>query len=123
MTIAEFARIVFEVSSQVKYWHWQTFSHPEHEILGELYSEWNDISDKMVETYAGRSGRPSGSGTVQYMDYVTKEYAIQYLQAVVAHLESEDARILCKAMDTANILADMVGVVNRKIYLLTMKNN
>lgn len=123
MTIAEFARIIFEVSNQVKYWHWQTFSHPEHEVLGELYSDWNDVSDRFIETYAGRERRPAGSGTVQYMDYVSKEYAVQYLRTVVSTLESPDIAALASAMDTANILADMVGIVNRKIYLLTMKNN
>jgi hypothetical protein len=46
---------VFTVLNQLKIDHWQTKSYAEHKALGIAYEELDELFDKFVETYYGKS--------------------------------------------------------------------
>ena len=40
--------------NDVQSYYWQTKSYAEHEALGEYYNKFNELNDRLVETYQGK---------------------------------------------------------------------
>ena len=41
--------------NDIQAYHWQTKSYAEHEALGEFYTKFNELNDRFVETYQGKT--------------------------------------------------------------------
>ena len=41
--------------NDIQSYHWQTESYAEHEALGEFYTKFNELNDRFVETYQGKT--------------------------------------------------------------------
>ena len=41
--------------NDIQSYHWQTKSYAEHEALGEFYTKFNELNDRFVETYQGKT--------------------------------------------------------------------
>lgn len=119
MRFEELVKIFVEVSNQAKLYHWQTFSKPEHETLGEFYDAWNDITDKFVESYAGLYGRPAGGLDTRAIPYADNVQA--YMLQIAAILDSKNVREVAATTSLQNILDELSGLAARTAYLLTMK--
>lgn len=110
----------FEARDVVHYAHFNTTSLAEHKALGEFYEGWLGLVDSFVETYQGRYQRIVGKLTI------TAESggdSVAYLNSLRAFICTEAMSIIVPALDIdlANILADMLGLVNHTLYLLTLK--
>jgi len=100
--------------------HWNTTSYAEHKALGEFYDGWLDLVDSFVETYSGRYQRVTGPIVIK----VSSEYdAVEYLKEIRLFLQMDAPTIIAPTLDAdlSNILADMLGLVNHTIYMLTLK--
>jgi hypothetical protein len=100
--------------------HWNTKSYAEHKALGKFYDSWLDLTDTFVETYSGRYGRVDGKIEIS----VNSNYdSVLYLNEIRTFLQLEAPTIIAPTLDAdlSNILADMLGLVNHTLYLLTLK--
>ena len=53
--IIEFIQNNINFLNDVQSYHWQTKSYAEHEALGEFYTKFNELNDRFVETYQGKT--------------------------------------------------------------------
>lgn len=120
MTFKDLVKQFQEIGAQVKMWHWQTSFYPEHVALGSFYDSWDDLTDKFIETYAGKYQRPESSPLV-LIDY--KDGApLNYLKKVASTMASPSVRALAnKDTDLLNILDELTSEASRTAYLLTLK--
>ena len=120
MTINELIKTLLEVRNQTHLWHWQTQSFAEHSALGAFYDTWLDLTDKFVETYSGKYGRPSGGFNSMVMGYA-EGAPLAYLTRIAALMESEAVRSIAPDTDLQNILDELTAEAQKTCYLLTLK--
>ena len=120
MTIEELSRLFMEVAAQARLYHWQTETYAEHETFGDFYTQWVDLTDKFVETYAGLYGRPKGGAEMKVVAYAPAT-GVQYMQQIAAYLQSNAVRGIAPDTPLQNILDEIGGLAAHTAYLLTMK--
>jgi hypothetical protein len=108
------------IRNQVKLYHWQTGSFARHKATDDLTATLDTNIDAFVESYMGRYGRPSVSGSIKLHNFsesaaksfVARETA--YLQTVLPRKIGKDDTDLLNLRDT--ILGDLTKVS----YLFTL---
>ena len=110
----------FEVRDQIHFSHLNTTSYAVHKALNEFYDEWLDLVDSFVETYQGKYGRIQGNTTIQIS---SSQDINSYLVGVSSFLNTEITSLIDTSIDSDldNIIADMIGLVNKTRYLLTLQ--
>jgi hypothetical protein len=100
--------------------HLNTTSYAEHKALGAFYDGWLDLVDKFMETYQGSHGRVAGEFTINVSSGLNSS---EYLSQVRAFIQLDAPSIIAPDLDKDldNILAEMLGLVNHTLYLLTLK--
>jgi hypothetical protein len=118
MNLVEF---FLTIQNQLKIYHWQTESHAEHKALDKTYNKFTDLSDKFIETYMGKYGRPKAKDSfkinlINYSDDF-KSSITSYIDVLV-----EDFPKAFKEKDTdlLNIRDEMLGTLNQLMYLLSL---
>lgn len=108
------------IRDQIKLYHWQTGSFARHKATDDLVGSLDDHIDTFMETYMGKYGRPKVSGTIKLhnfsekaaRDFVSKQ--TDYLTKVLPRkLKSTDTDLL-------NIRDEILGDVNKTLYLFTL---
>jgi len=119
MTPIEIKSFLSEVYEQVKHLHHITTSYAQHKALGKFYEEWDGLSDDFIETYQGRYSRIEGEYSVKVASNIS---AGLYLESVSGFLHRDlVAFVPAGDIDLANIVADMIGLTNKTLYLLSLK--
>lgn len=109
------------IQNQLRIFHWQTDSYAQHKAFGKAYEELDGLIDSFVEVYMGKYGRSRAKLTynveLQNLDDQHLLIIDTYLDYLIS-LNSE----LDPAMDSEllNIRDEMVAVLNRLKYLLTL---
>lgn len=113
------------IQSQIRVFHWQTKSYAEHQALGGLYGELDDLIDTFIETFSGKKGGvpmakdnftfvaenyKDNKGVVAALD----EFSVYLTQDIPSMLDQKDTDLL-------NIRDEMLGAVNKTKYLLRLK--
>jgi len=119
MTALNVLQRFLEARDQIHYLHLETLSYSEHKALDTFYSDWLGFTDDFIETYQGKYGRISGAISIKIDSNVdARKYLIdlqiflnEYAEPIVSEADS----------DLLNILADMKGLVNHTLYMLTLK--
>jgi hypothetical protein len=111
---------MIEARDVVHYAHFNTKSYSEHKALGKFYEGWLGFLDTFVETYQGRYQRIEGDLTIVAPCGVD---SVAYLNSLRSFISVDAMSIIVKDLDIdlANILAEMLGLVNHTLYLLTLK--
>ncbi len=119
------------LKNQIKIYHWQTQSHPEHKALDKLFDILNDQNDRWVETFMGKYGRiqltpehhlislANLSDLPKEPQYPIRDYLADWVEEIRgirdAHFNgSEDS-------DLSNIFDEIFGDIHKTRYLLTLK--
>lgn len=111
-----------KIQEQLRIFHWQTESYAQHKAFGKAYDELGDLIDQYIEVYMGKNGRVKAKITYNieldnlsenYLDYVND--FILFVTKISSDLDPE------KDTDLINIRDEMLGVLNRLKYLLTLK--
>jgi glutaredoxin 2 len=122
--MADYVKFFFELSNNTKLYHWMTTSFARHKASDKLFDSIIDLSDKFMETYMGRYGRPSTindrTAKLNVKTYTDKSI-IEYYNSCKAYLESSFAKQL-KPTDTdlLNIRDELLGSINQVLYLFTL---
>ena len=75
-TMIDFIQKNINFLNDVQSYHWQTKSYAEHEALGEYYNKFNELNDRLVETYQGKTNERikfSDELRPNIMNYADKE--------------------------------------------------
>jgi hypothetical protein len=109
---------LFEARDAIHLLHLRTTSYAEHKALGEFYSAWLDLADDFIETFQGKYGRVQENLEIEIQSGVM---AIPYLEELRTFVSAElKSKIEAEDIDLDNIIADMIGLINRTLYLLTL---
>ena len=109
------------IRNQVKLYHWQTGSFARHKATDDLTATLDTNIDAFVESYMGRYGRPSVSGSIKlhnFSESAAKSFVARettYLQTVLPRKIGKDDTDLLNLRDT--ILGDLTKVS----YLFTLQ--
>ena len=117
----EVTTIIFkliEMEQQMRVFHWQTKSFARHKAFGRTYAAIGDLIDSFVEAYMGKYGRikvaPINLKNIDNdVDLAVDEY-IQFLVGLTEEMDPADT-------DLVNIRDEMLALMNKLKYLLTLK--
>lgn len=120
----EFIRCTFEYALCIKMMHWQTMSLGEHKATDQLFLGMLPILDQIVETAAGKYGRPHSSNwQIPVCNYESPEHTANFV-AGMAHCYSTKCKNLFDPQNDAeilNTLDTLIELINKTRYLLTLK--
>ena len=113
------------LSEQMKIYHWKTEKYSEHKAYDFAYKETSKIIDEIMEVYMGKYGREEsekGFYNIKIYDYTKSgdtpdkiiDFCVEYLQNEVTELFLKDSELL-------NLKDDLLAVLNKLKYLLTLK--
>lgn len=108
--------------NQLKIHHWQTKSYAEHQALGTAYDALTEQIDEFVETFMGKYGRIESRDGFKielgnYSNINTIDFVDKYIEYLVKELPTDLEE---SDTDLLNIRDEMLGVLNKLKYLLTL---
>ena len=114
----------FTLREQLKVYHWQTTSFAQHKATDEIIKELDESIDLFVEVYIGKYGRPRitpATSTITIKN-LTDKTLVKFVKQALEYLQKNLTKQL-KGNDTdlINIRDEMVGNLNKLLYLFTLK--
>ena len=108
--------------NQLKMFHWQTNSFAAHKALGNAYDDLNDLIDDFVEILIGKYGRDVLNSCIINIRREEEIDLETSLNDIIRFL-IEVGNSLNKELDTdlINLKDEMLAVVNKTKYLLTLQ--
>ena len=115
---------LLKIQNQLRILHWQSLSYAAHKALGSAYEALDELIDTLVEVHQGKYGRiifetPIDLGLVNQDEIDLEDILIQlndYLSGPFAEMHDP-----VKDTDCLNIRDEILAVINRLRYLLTLK--
>ena len=115
-------KMLMQMVSQVKLFHWQTESYGHHKALDKLYSNLSDLMDEFVEVCMGKHGRPNYGGECVLKIFDLNNNLDAFLDEGVEFLISLDEMYQDpQDSDILNIRDEMMAQFNKTKYLITLK--
>jgi len=120
----ELISFFFSLSNTVKLYHWSTNLYSRHKSSDDLFNTITDLTDKFMEIYQGKYGKISKS-IINEIDIKSKlisdDNFVIYLRNVSQFLEDivKNKLLSSKDSDLLNIRDELLGEINKTIYLLT----
>ena len=119
MTILKAIQKMFEARDCMHLLHLNTKSYAEHKALDSFYIDWLELVDSFIETYQGKYGRVSGAISIETGTMYDAE---TYLKDLIVFTNTDlEPLVAQEDSDLLNIIADMKGLINHTLYLLTLK--
>lgn len=116
-----------EILLMIKLFHWKTTSFAIHKATDELYSSLNDNIDKFIEVLLGKSGKRIdmlGHKNIELIDLNSQEQLKRKIEEIKGYLVSLEKNTALQTMsntDLFNIRDEILGDLNKFLYLLTFK--
>jgi hypothetical protein len=114
----------FSMREQIKLYHWQTDTFARHKATDEVVQALDASIDSYVEIYMGKYGRPkmtTSTNSVKIQNMADKT-AAKFIHTCIAYLQGPLVKRL-KPTDTdlVNVRDEMLGELNKLLYLYTLK--
>jgi len=112
-----------QIQAQWRFLHWQTFGDAKHRTYGEIYEGLDDLIDSFTETMMGKYGRPEFDPEFSIMFQDIKSLSIQsFMDGITEFLVSFTDQLDSRYdTDLLNMRDEMLAVINKAKYLLTLK--
>lgn len=115
---------LLKLANQLRIFHWQTDSYAQHKAFGNAYDSLSDLIDDLVEVHQGKYGNlkyPSPAGLELQNSEELNINSI--LDEVTNYLSTEVTEMHDPVKDTdcLNIRDEILAVINKLKYLLTLK--
>ena len=108
------------IRNQVKLYHWQTGSFARHKATDDLTAALDLNIDAFVESYMGRYGRPSVSGSIKLHNF-SESAARAFVAKETKYLQNELPRKIGKGdTDLLNLRDTILGDLTKVLYLFTL---
>lgn len=115
------AVLFLQILSNVKLQHWYTTSYAQHVALDKLHGEVADLSDKFVEVFIGKYGRPklAKKDLVLPLEMPSATTSVAYFNACIAAMMalSLDPK---EDTDLINLRDELIAAFNQAKYLFTL---
>ncbi len=112
---------LLQIQQQLKIYHWQTKSYARHQAYGKAYDDLSDLIDSFVEVHMGKYGRFSLSQPGIELTDLSDSNAKEFVDISVEFLTSLTEKLDPKDSDLLNIRDEMLAVMNRLKYLMTLQ--
>ena len=123
--MSEFVLFFFDLTNNIKLYHWTTTSFSRHKGSDELFDSIVDLSDKFMEIYMGKYGRPKIALREQHklsLKQLTDHTAIEYIKSAIKVLKDELSKHLKDTdVDLLNIRDEILAKLNQTLYLFTLQ--
>lgn len=109
------------IQNQLRVFHWQTQSYAQHKAFGEAYESLDSLIDEFIEVFSGKVGTPKAK--LKYnilLDNFSEDY-LSFIDSSIEFLKSLSSEIDSQDTDLLNIRDEMLAVLNKLKYLLTLK--
>jgi DNA-binding ferritin-like protein len=119
--------VFLEMLMMVKLFHWKTYSYATHKATDQLYDSLNDNMDKFIEVLLGKTGSRidlMGKKSITLIDLNSQESLkskIMSLKNYLVSLDNNKALSTMSNSDLFNIRDEILGDLNKFLYLLTFK--
>jgi hypothetical protein len=121
---AHIVKVFLEMMHMVKLYHWKTTSYAEHKATDELHGRISEHIDKFVEVLLGKDSSRVQM-IVDKMDLLDmnntreiKEVIYKYIDFLTSMNQYFDSN---KDSDLLNIRDEIMGELNKTLYLFTFK--
>lgn len=123
--MSEFVLFFFDLTNNIKLYHWTTTSFSRHKGSDELFDAIVDLSDKFMEVYMGKYGRIKISSREHHklsLKPLTDNTAVDYIKMAAKTLKEDLSKNLKeKDVDLLNIRDDILVKLNQTLYLFTLQ--
>lgn len=119
--------VFLEMLLLVKLFHWKTYSYATHKATDELYDSLNGHIDNFIEILMGKSGSRidlMSQKTIKLQDLQSKEKLKMKINSFKGYLVGFENKSALKTMsnsDLYNIRDEILGDLNKFLYLLTLE--
>lgn len=119
--------VFLEMIMMVKLFHWKTHSYATHKATDELYASLNEHIDNFIEVLLGKTGSRidlMSKKTISLIDLNSQESLkskIASLKSYLVGLDNNKALSTMSNSDLFNIRDEILGDLNKFLYLLTFK--
>jgi hypothetical protein len=119
--------LCLEILNNVKLYHWKTLKHSEHKATDDLYGNLNDKIDEFIEVLIGKDGQRinlSGKKSIKIYDFnnllAFKNY-IEKAKKYLINMTNSKNMGAPENSDLLNIRDEILGILNKFTYLMTLK--
>lgn len=119
--------VFLEMLMMVKLFHWKTHSYATHKATDELYESLNEHIDEFIEVLLGKTGSRidlMSNRTIKLLDLNSQEVLKSKIMSFKGYFVGLDNNKALKTMsnsDLFNIRDEILGDLNKFLYLLTFK--
>ena len=116
-----------EILLMIKLFHWKTTSFATHKATDELYASLNENIDNFIEVLLGKSGSRTdllSNKNIALIDLNSQEQLKSKIDSIKSYLVDLDSNKALQSMsntDLFNIRDEILGDLNKFLYLLTFK--
>jgi DNA-binding ferritin-like protein len=120
--------MVLQNLAQAKLLHWQCEYKGQHETLDQFFEEFLELGDKLAEAVMGKYGKPvlgKDNRSLNILNYENPKEGD--LSEFIEHL-TKCYSVNCKSLfnkdddpELINIIDEILGLVDRNQYLVTLK--
>lgn len=109
---------MLELRANLQMYHWTTDSYARHKATDELLDSMSSATDDYVERFMGRYGKSSMKSDTFHVRRMTDADFVAYLKSSISFIESMSIEDI--ASDLKSIRDDMLGYINKCIYLSSL---
>lgn len=119
----EFIKKLVQLQLQFKFLHWQTYGDAKHRLYGEIYDKLGDLIDEFTEVMMGKYERPVFDAEFGLMFQDISTLSMQnFMDGITEFLVSMSDQLDSRYdTDLLNIRDEMLALINKSKYLLTLK--
>jgi len=116
-----------EMLMMVKLFHWKTHSFATHKATDELYESLNEHIDSFIEVLLGKTGtrinltQKRSISLVDLNSQASLKARIEQFKKYLVNLNTNKAVTAMTDTDLLNIRDEILGDLNKFLYLLTFK--
>jgi hypothetical protein len=116
-------RKFFKFEHELKLFHWRTYSYAKHKASDKLFNKIIDQVDTFIETYMGKIKKrvDFDSNEALIIDTYNDKNIDVLLQDFKTFLVDIDKKLPRHSSDLLNIRDEMLGNINRTIYLFSLQ--
>lgn len=115
------ATILFHARQQAHFWHLDTKSFSEHKSLEAFYTELLELTDKLLEEFMGKGKRIDFGGVRMTFHAYDKDKMVEYFKKLARYIVRRKKSLAPSEGNLNNVFDEILGLINRTLYLFTLK--
>ncbi len=121
----QLAGFFFKMQHQIRMYHWQTNVYARHQATNGLLDKLDGLVDTFMEVYQGKYGKLHlQDKKIQInIEHLSDEGAVQFIRGQISFLRLivDNGLLSDEDTDLLNIRDEMMGELNKTLYLFTFK--